>query len=138
MSDNTVPEWFATALEALRTNDVPGWMAMYADDAVHEFPFALSWMPSQLQGKEAITVYMAAVPSTVSRDAITISRVRQTSDELIVAGSVDGSMMATGKPLHVEFVWFIKHDTGRVSRFQDYMNPLAFMDDTSDADPEPQ
>ena len=37
---SALPDWFARAIEALQAGDADGWIAIYAPDAVHEFPFA--------------------------------------------------------------------------------------------------
>ena len=129
----TPPKWFATSLESLRTGDLDGWMEIYEDDAVHEFPFAPAWMPQRLEGMAAIASYMATLPSTVRLEAWTIQQVREVDNELIIDGYVDGTRTASGSPFHMEFVWFVTHDEGRVSRFRDYMNPLRFTDDDAQA-----
>jgi uncharacterized protein len=50
MTTTAVPEWFSQALDALRAGDVDRLMRRYADDAVHEFPFAPEGAPQRLTG----------------------------------------------------------------------------------------
>jgi uncharacterized protein len=118
---NVVPDWFAGGLAALRSGDVDGWMKLYADDAVHEFPFADAGRPSRLEGKAAIAAYMQEVPKRVRIDAFEAVRVRETGNELIVEAVGNGTR-PDGTPFHVQYVWFITHDNGRITRFRDYMN----------------
>jgi hypothetical protein len=46
MTTSAAPEWFTATLEALRAGDVDGFVQMYDDDAVHEFPFTPEGRPS--------------------------------------------------------------------------------------------
>ncbi len=118
------PEWFARALESLRAGDVDGFVRMYEDDAVHEFPFAPEGRPERLEGRSAIAAYMKNLPAVVHFDSFDDLRVREAGDELIVEASARGTRPGSGAPFHMQYVWFITHKDGRVSHFRDYMNPL--------------
>jgi hypothetical protein len=78
------PGWFTAALESLRAGDVDGYMQMYDDDAVHEFPFAPEGRLERLEGKPAIAEYMKNLPAAVQFDSFDDVRVREAGDELIV------------------------------------------------------
>ncbi|MGO8993774.1 MAG: nuclear transport factor 2 family protein [Polyangiaceae bacterium] len=84
------PEWFTTALEALREGDVDGFVRMYDDDAIHEFPFAPEGRPERLEGKAAIADYMKNLPALVQLDSFDGVRVREAGDELIVEANGHG------------------------------------------------
>lgn len=116
-----LPDWLAAAMAALRAGDVDGFLKIYADDAVHEFPFAADGRPSRLVGKAAIAEYMKDLPKRAHIAAFDDVRVREAGDELIVEAVGKGER-SDGSPFHVQYVWFITHDNGRVSRFRDYMN----------------
>jgi ketosteroid isomerase-like protein len=118
------PEWFTAALESLRAGDVDGFVRMYDDDAVHEFPFAPEGRPARLEGKPAIVDYMKNLPAVVQLDSFEDVRVREAGDELIVEAIGHGRRPGSGAPFHMQYVWFITHENGRVTRFRDYMNPL--------------
>lgn len=123
MTTATAPAWLARALEALRAGDVAGFLQMYDDDAVHEFPFAPEGRPKRLEGKAAITEYMSKLPATGRLDSLDM-QVREVGDEVIVEASGHGKRPGSGEPFQRQYVWFITHKNGRVSRFRDYMNPL--------------
>jgi uncharacterized protein len=123
MTAIAAPEWFTTALESLRAGDIDGFMQMYDDDAVHEFPFAPEGRLERLEGKAAIAEYMQRLPAAVQLDSFADVRVRETGDELIVEATGHGRRPGSGEPFHMQYVWFITHENGRVSRFRDYMNP---------------
>jgi ketosteroid isomerase-like protein len=124
MTTTAIPDWFAAALDALRAGDVEGWMKMYTDDAVHEFPFAPEGRPARLEGKSAIAEYMKELPARVALDSFDDVRAREAGDELIVEANGRGKRVGSSAPFDMQYVWFITHENGRVSRFRDYMNPL--------------
>jgi ketosteroid isomerase-like protein len=116
-----VPAWLTAALAALRAGDVAGWMSIYTDDAVHEFPFAADGRPDRLEGKAAIAEYMKQLPGRVHIEAFEDVHVREAGRELIVE-AVGKGKRPDGTLFHMQYVWIITHDNGRVSRFRDYMN----------------
>jgi uncharacterized protein len=118
------PEWFTAALDALRTGDVDRFLQMYDDDAVHEFPFALEGRPERLAGKSAIAEYMKDLPARVQIESFDEVTVREAGDELIVEARAHGVRPGSGAPFDMQYVWFITHKNGRISRFRDYMNPM--------------
>ena len=125
MTDAAVPMWFSSALKALCAGDIDAFVAMYAEDAVHEFPFAPSDGIRRLEGKADIAAYMSQLPAMVKLDSFDNVCVRETGAELIVEAEGHGRHSDDGTPFHMQYVWFITHDDGVVSRFRDYMNPLA-------------
>jgi uncharacterized protein len=122
----SAPQWFNDMLDSLHNGDVKAFVDMYADDAVHEFPFAPEGMPERLEGKSAIYEYMKQLPALVKLEAFDILGVREAGDELIVEAQSRGTRPATGAPFEMQYVWFITRKDGRISRFRDYMNPLRF------------
>jgi ketosteroid isomerase-like protein len=123
MTNTPLPEWLTHALASLRAGDVDGFLRMYQDDAVHELPFAPEGRPSRLEGKPAIAAYMKSLPAVVRFESFEAERVRAVGDERIVEASAHGTRPGSGAPFHMQYVWFITHTNGRVSRFRDYMNP---------------
>lgn len=123
MSTTAIPDWLTAAFESLRDGDVDGFMRMYTDDAVHEFPFAREGAPRRLEGKAAIAEYMKILPERVKFESFDDVRVHEAGDELIVEATGRGTRPGSGEPFHMQYVWFITHHDGRVSHFRDYMNP---------------
>jgi hypothetical protein len=124
MTTCAAPAWFTAALESLRAGDIGAYLEMYDDDAVHEFPFAPEGRPRRLEGKSAISDYMKQLPAMGKFDSFDV-QVREAGDELIVEATSHGTRPG-GEPFHRQYVWFITHRNGRVSRFRDYMNPQRF------------
>jgi uncharacterized protein len=124
MPTAAAPEWFTAALDALLAGDADRFVEMYEDDAVHEFPFAPEGAPERLEGKPAIAEYMKDLPVKVKFDSFDVVGLREAGDELIVEATGHGRRPGSSAPFHMQYVWFITHKDGRVSRFRDYMSPL--------------
>lgn len=118
------PAWLSHALTALKNKDIPGWMAIYTEDATHQFPFAPPGAPVRLEGKAQIQAFMQQLPQLLQFGELTDIRVRETGDEIIAEAVGHHTRLADGKPLTINYVWFITQKQGKVSNFTDYMNPL--------------
>lgn len=121
---STLPEWLASAIQALQSGDVEGWTALYAPDAVHEFPFAPAGNPRRLEGRQEIAAYMRRLPERLRFGALTDVRVRQAGDETIVEATGHHWRLPDDTPFELSYVWFITSHDGRVTHVRDYMNPL--------------
>jgi len=121
---SVLPTWLEQAFAALRAGDVQGWMAIYALDAVHEFPFAPEGAPQELVGRDAIAAYMSQLPSLIRFGALSNVRVREAGDELIIEATGHHRRVPDDAPFELSYVWFITLRDGKVARIRDYMNPL--------------
>jgi len=121
---STLPEWFARAIEALRAGDVDSYMAIYAPDAVHEFPFAPEGAIRSLVGRDAIAAYMRHLPRLMRFGSLSDVRVREIGDELIIEATGHHRRISDDTPRDLSYVWFITRREGQVAHFRDYMNPL--------------
>ncbi|WP_371778011.1 nuclear transport factor 2 family protein [Streptosporangium subroseum] len=124
MSDEPVfPEWLAEAAIGLASGDVDAWMEMYADDAVHEFPFAESGGVQRLEGRDAIRAYMAAMGERVQFGGLDDVRIREWDDEVLIEAEGHHFDAATGVPFDLRYLWIITRQDGLVTRLRDYMGP---------------
>lgn len=121
---STLPDWLERALAALQTGDTEGYMAMYAPEAVHEFPFAPDGGVRRLEGRAAITAFMQHLPSMIRFGSLTDVRVRQAGDEFIVEATGHHRRIEDDAPRVLDYVWFIRVQSGLVTHLRDYMNPL--------------
>ncbi|MEH0108756.1 nuclear transport factor 2 family protein [Tersicoccus sp. MR15.9] len=117
----TAPTWLVQAAQGLAAGDVEAWMAMYADDAVHEFPFAPE--PRRLEGKTAIRRYMAAMGGSVRFGSLDHIRVDDRGEELLVEAEGHHTDAVTGEPFDLSYLWIITRRDGLVTRMRDYMSP---------------
>jgi ketosteroid isomerase-like protein len=118
-----IPEWLVTAAMGLATGDVDAWMQMYADDAVHEFPFAANGAVQRLDGKPAIRAYMAAMGGSVRFGTLDDVHVRELPDGVLVEAEGHHFDAVTGAAFDLRYLWIITRRDGLVIRLQDYMGP---------------
>lgn len=121
---NTPPAWLESAFDALRAGDIDGWMAIYAPDAVHEFPFAPEGGIRRLVGRDTIAAYMNQLPGRIRFGALGDVRMREVGDELIVEATGHHRRVSDDTPHDISYVWFITRQNGYVKEIRDYMNPL--------------
>jgi ketosteroid isomerase-like protein len=119
----TFPQWLADAIEGLVAGNIDAWMAVYADDAVHEFPFAADGAPGRLEGKDEIGRYMAQIPNRIRFGSFSDVRVREAGDEVIVEADGHGRRLPDETPFDLRYVWIITRRDGRVTHIRDYMSP---------------
>jgi uncharacterized protein len=125
MSYTTVlPAWFAQAIAGLKTGDIDAWMAIYALDAVHEFPFSPEGAVHRLDGRDAIAAYMRQLPGMIQFGELRDIRVRETGDEFVVEATGHHRRISDNSAREISYIWFITMRDGKVIHFRDYMNPL--------------
>jgi ketosteroid isomerase-like protein len=119
-----LPEWFATALDAFGRGDLAGWMAIYASDAVHEFPWVPEGRVTRLEGRDAIEAYMSPLVEggRAGGGTFEVISVTETDDKLVV--EMIGRRERDGIPVELGYVSILTLRDGKVVRFRDYMNPL--------------
>lgn len=120
-----LPVWLADALQALKIGDIERYVAIYASDGVHEFPFAPAGRPQRLQGRDQIAAYMGRLPSLIRFGTISILSVREAGDELIVEARGSHHRLPDNEAFDLGYVWFITRIDGKVTRFRDYMSAIA-------------
>jgi ketosteroid isomerase-like protein len=98
---------------------------VYADDAVHEFPFTAPGLPSRLEGRDAIVGWVAAGRRT---GGLTYERYRTLAvhgtgdpDTIVVAQEALGTSAATGAFALPDIVVLTARH-GRIARLRDYVN----------------
>jgi ketosteroid isomerase-like protein len=111
----------------LFNNDIEGWVDQYADDAVHEFPFAPPDRPTRIEGRLAIAQYMRRLPEMMSFENVQDLVVHETPDSKTVIAEfrLTGRVVATGSGFDRNYIWVITFHEGKIVRFRDYMNPLS-------------
>jgi uncharacterized protein len=118
---------YQTLIRQQRFDD---WIALWDDDGVCEFPFALPGRPRLLRGKKAIYDYMIETPNRVTVLGIEEMTIHQGHDPhvLIVELSITGTATETGKPYNQQFVIVAQSKNGKLAHYREYWNPLVSME----------
>jgi uncharacterized protein len=124
MPETSLPQWLADAMQALKAGDGAAWMAIYAEDAVHEFPFAGEGAVRRLDGRAAIAAYMGGLGGRIRFGELGDIRARQAGDEWIIEAVGHHFSVPDGHPRTIGYIWFITLREGKVIRFRDYMASL--------------
>ena len=95
---SSLPEWLAGALAALQAGDIDRWMAIYAQDAVHEFPFASEDGPRRLEGQDTIRAFLEPLLAGMLYGEFSDIRVHDAGDELIVEATGHHQSASDGAP----------------------------------------
>ncbi len=118
-----LPEWLADAVSSLTRGELAGWMALYAPDGVHEFPFAKAGSTRRVEGRDAIGAYLEAVFARIRFGRFDVTHVHEDGEETIVEATGDHHDTA-GVPFRIGYVWFITRRNGQVTLMRDYMARL--------------
>lgn len=101
---------------------------VYAEDAVHEFPFTRPGLPSRLQGREEIlnwtTSVWTATPLRFERYRTLAIHDTHDPDTIIIEQDALGTRATTGEFVLPSIVVFTVHN-GQISHLRDYVNILA-------------
>ncbi|MFJ7496480.1 nuclear transport factor 2 family protein [Streptomyces sp. NPDC097727] len=102
---------------------------LYAEDAVHEFPFSSPGFPSSYEGREEVRAgYRAAWgASPVRVEAIEGMEIHETADPEVIIGEhvVVGALPAGSGTFTVPGVLIVRVHDGLITRVRDYMDGLA-------------
>ncbi|AEW99616.1 nuclear transport factor 2 family protein [Streptantibioticus cattleyicolor] len=118
---------YRRSLRLLLEKDIAGWVGLWAEDGVMEFPFAPDGWPERLEGKEAIAAYMRHYPDHIDlRDFPTV-RIHTTTDPEVIVVEMRGTgrLVRTGEPFDMTYVAVVTVVRGRITSYRDYWNPLA-------------
>ncbi|MFD4633941.1 nuclear transport factor 2 family protein [Streptomyces sp. NPDC058284] len=128
--DGTPEAVFRRGLELLLAKDIEGWVGLWAEDGVCEFPFAPPGAPRRLDGKSAVRAYMAAYPDHIDLTAIPYVRVHRTADPdiVIVEKRAEGRSVSTGRDFEMSYVVVVTVKDGLFTHYRDYWNPLTALE----------
>ncbi|MEU4895743.1 nuclear transport factor 2 family protein [Streptomyces sp. NPDC044780] len=135
MSAPTSPaDLFRHSLRLLLDKDIDGWVGLWAEDGVMEFPFAPDGWPERLAGKEAIAAYMRHYPDHIDLREFPALRIHQTTDPqtIVVEMRGVGRLVRTDSPFDMTYIAVVTVRDGRVTSYRDYWNPLAVLEPGAD------
>ena len=127
-------------LERLRSasisQDAERLAELYAEDAVHEFPFVTPGAPTRVEGRAAIAEFNATVFRSlpfVYSEYRTIATHQVGKTALVVEQEALGTNTTTGAQFTLPNVWVIEVDPqGLIVSLRDYVNPIAVVEALGD------
>ncbi len=125
----TATEAMTKFLDLMVQEDIPGWMELWHEEAVFEYPFAPPGFPQQVIGKQAIFENFKDFPNTIKFFEFTDVRMHSTldPDTLIVEFACRGRAVATGRAYDQRYISVVQMTGGKISRYRDYWNPLILL-----------
>ncbi|MFI0407234.1 nuclear transport factor 2 family protein [Actinomadura sp. 3N508] len=134
MSAHTSPaDLFRHSLRLLLDGDIPGWVGLWAEDGVMEFPFAPPGWPERLEGADAIAAYMRAYPDHIDMQEFT-ERIHETAapDTIVVEMRGIGRLVKNRAPFDMTYIAVVAIKDGRIVSYRDYWNPLVALEPGAD------
>lgn len=135
MSAPTSPaDLYRRSLRLLLDKNIPGWVGLWAEDGIMEFPFAPQGWPERLEGKEAIAAYMRDYPDHIDLRDFPDLRIRQTTDSetIVVEMRGVGRVVETDSPFDMTYIAVVTVQDGLITSYRDYWNPLAVLEPGTD------
>ena len=119
-------EHLVTGITAGRWEELP---ALYADDAVIEFPFATR-TPARLEGRQQIREHFSRAAGLAMQLDVSAVTIHETADpEVIVAEfNYGGTVTTTGRSIVLSNVQVMRVHEGRIVTSRDYHNHSAIAD----------
>jgi ketosteroid isomerase-like protein len=129
-ADTTTAAVFRRSVEFLLAKDMRGYLALWHEDAVAEFPFAPPASPRRLDGITAITDHLIDYPKKVAIARITHLTVHETTDPAVVVAEFGaaGTVVATGRPYEMSYVAVVTGSEGKIIHYRDYWNPMVALE----------
>lgn len=126
MPTPTPAEVLQHGLDLLLAKDMPGFIGLYADDAVMEFPFAPPGAPRRLDGRQQVHDYLIDYPASIDIHEISDVNLMPTTDpEVLVAEfTARGLMVASGTPYQARYIAVLTIRDGLIRHYRDYWNPM--------------
>ncbi|MFG2847088.1 nuclear transport factor 2 family protein [Kitasatospora sp. NPDC048296] len=123
----TPAELYRHGLRLLLEKDIPGWVDLWDEDGVLEFPFAPQGWPERLAGRQAVADYMRHYPDHVDVHDFPDVKVHRTTDPetIVVEMRGVGRLVETDSPFDMTYIAVVTVRNGRITSYRDYWNPLA-------------
>ncbi|MFD7555591.1 nuclear transport factor 2 family protein [Streptomyces sp. NPDC059835] len=120
-------ELYRHGLTLLVEKDIPGWVDLWDEDGVLEFPFAPPGRPERLEGRQAVLEYMRHYPEHIDiHDFPDVTIHRTTEPETIVVEMrAVGRLVETDTSYDMTYIAVVTVKDGLITTYRDYWNPLA-------------
>lgn len=120
----TIMELFT---DRIKNKDYEGFLDLFDEDVIFEFPYAPEALTQLLNGKRALKEYLETLDTLLEIRSFTepLIHVSAESPVFIAQYKGSGTVLADGKPYEQKYISVVEVKNGKIVRFQDYWNPLA-------------
>ncbi|RED41771.1 nuclear transport factor 2 family protein [Paenibacillus sp. VMFN-D1] len=120
----TIMHWFT---DRIKNKDYEGFLDLFDEDVVFEFPYAPEALPQLLKGKRALKQHLDMLDTLIEIRSFTKPVIHVSADSPVFIAQYKGSgtVFADGKPYEQKYISVVEVKDGSIVRFQDYWNPLA-------------
>ncbi|MEV4875928.1 nuclear transport factor 2 family protein [Streptomyces cyaneofuscatus] len=128
MTAHTAPEdLYRQGLRMLLDKDIPGWVGLWAEGGVFEFPFAPDGWPRRLEGRDAVAAYMRDYPDLIDLHDFPYVEIHRTDapGTIVVEMRGVGRIVESGDPFDMAYIAVVTFEGGLIVRYRDYWNPLV-------------
>ncbi|MCZ4121946.1 nuclear transport factor 2 family protein [Streptomyces sp. H39-S7] len=131
MNVTTAPaDLYRQGLRLLLDKDIAGWIDLWDEHGIAEFPFAPEGWPKRLEGRTAVAEYMRGYPDHIDLHDIPSVEIHQTvvPETIVVEMRGVGRLVTTGSPFDMTYIAVVTVKHGLITHYRDYWNPLALQD----------
>lgn len=123
-------------LDALLDPKHQSLIAMLAEDAVMEFPYALPTSHKRLEGKNAIVGFLAQFEDfLILREITSVTTHRTTNPHIaILEYEGAGESLQTSRAYRQKYITVLTFRDGLICHWKDYWNPVSVLAATGDLD----
>lgn len=119
-------------LRLLLDKDISGWVGLWAEGGVMEFPFAPPGWPRRLEGRAAVAAYMRPYPERIDLHDFPEAdlRIHETADPRTIVAEMRGvgRFAGSGRPFDMAYIAVVTVEEGKFTAYRDYWNPLTALD----------
>jgi hypothetical protein len=118
---------FDRLLPMFLDKDLDGFADLFAEDGVHELPFAPPGIPRRIEGRENIRAYLTALTETpLTHKEFQPVTVYDTNDPEVAIAEYDahGVVTGTGRPYVLRYLQILQVSGGQIASWRDYWSPI--------------
>lgn len=117
---------FERLLPMFLAKDLEGFADLFAEDGVHELPFAPPGVPRHIRGRDNIRGYFRAITETplAHRELRSVTIYETTDPEVAIAEyDAHGEVTFSGQPYVIRYLQIMRLVNGQIASWCDYWNP---------------
>ncbi|QMS86248.1 nuclear transport factor 2 family protein (plasmid) [Nostoc edaphicum CCNP1411] len=125
-------------LDLLEAMNIEKWINLWAEEGVHNMPYAPAGFPNRLEGKETIFRHFSTLPKAMKRMAFIDRKIYPTLNPNLAIAEYYGEteIADTGRSYNNHYCGLFELRDGRLISVKEYFNPLVFKESFGDNTPQ--